>query len=113
MYRSYGLRVVTIAEHFGETKVPDEVWIEWSARQGMIAVCKDDRIRYRYDEAEAIERAGARVLVLANRTLSVNEMVERFRQSLRHLPGLTRIAEPWIFGVYKGGDVRRLTMRRS
>ena len=45
MYRSYGLRVVTIAEHFGETKVPDEVWIEWSARQGMIAVCKDDRIR--------------------------------------------------------------------
>jgi len=50
VFRDAGYVVHTIQEVFGSGPVPDVEWIQYTGERDMLAVCKDDRIRYNYLE---------------------------------------------------------------
>ena len=113
VFRDAGYVVHTIQEVFGSGPVPDVEWIQYTGERDMLAVCKDDRIRYNYLEWDAIQRTGLRVLCLGDKQIGIVEMAARFRGALVHLPGLVRAPGPWVFGVHAHGRVQRMTLNTA
>jgi hypothetical protein len=58
--------------------------------RGWVVLTKDDRIRYREHEREALLASGVRAFVLTNRSLSGDEMAAIFVDSL---PKMRRITQ--------------------
>ena len=112
VFRDAGYVVHTIQEVFGNGPVPDVEWIQYAGERDMLAICKDDRIRYNYLEWDAIHRTGLRVLCLGDKRIGIAEMTSRFRAALVHLPGLVRAPGPWVFGVHAHGRVQRMTLNQ-
>ncbi len=72
MLRAAGLRLVTLAEHYGmpaDQKVADVTWIQDATAQGWICLMKDSAIANNPAERRAMETAGARCFCLTNRRL--------------------------------------------
>lgn len=54
LLRGAGLRLITLAEHYGipaDEDVKDEVWLELAGRNGWVVFLKDARIRSRPSSA--------------------------------------------------------------
>jgi hypothetical protein len=62
--RAAGLHVLIHDEHFPQD-APDPVWLAEAGRNDWIVITRDERIRYRYAERQAIRRARVRAFVLA------------------------------------------------
>lgn len=112
--RGAGAAVHVMAEVYGERMgqgLPDTEWLRDAGDQGWVVLMKDDRIRYRPAELEALTTAGVRAFCLTNANLGGAEMARRF---VHQLPKITRIATeqpgPYIYGVYADG-VRALWPR--
>lgn len=95
-----------MADVYGEERaqrLPDEVWLRDAGEKGWIVLTKDDAIRRRPAERDAIIPAAVRACCLTTAQLRGAEQTERFvsnrhrilRQSLK--PG------PYICGVYERG----------
>ena len=69
--RAEGLIVQTLAERYPETEefVQDEVWIG-EVTDGLVILMKDDRIRRKPREQQAILASGARAFVVTNANLT-------------------------------------------
>lgn len=63
--RAAGHEVVAHDEVFGPDE-GDEVWLRRAGEEGWIVLIKDDRIRYRQHEREALVEAGVQAFVLTN-----------------------------------------------
>jgi len=70
---------------------------------------KDDRIRYRVTEREALESAKVRAFVLSSSQLQGAEMAQAF---IKALPKMKRLianhAPPFIARVFRTGKVSKL-----
>jgi hypothetical protein len=75
-------------DHFA-ADAKDAEWLPVVGAKRWIVLTKDDRIRYREHEREALLASGVRAFVLTNRNLSGDEMASIFVQSL---PKMGRIA---------------------
>jgi hypothetical protein len=108
--REAGLAVLSMADVYGEAKgqqLRDEVWLRDAGRQGWVILTKDDAIRRRPAERDALIAAGARVFCLTNRHLRAAEQLERFLGNRHRILRQARQPGPYIYGVYESG-LRRL-----
>jgi len=108
LLRAQGLRLVTLAEHYGvpqDETVPDEDWLALVARSGWIAFTKDERIRTR--ESWAIQKFGTRCFSLNRQGLSSSEMVQRFIDNLPAIAKACAQPGPFYYAVHSRGIHRR------
>ena len=107
LLREQGLRLTTLAEHYGvpaDENVKDEAWLELCGTRRWVALMKDSRIRYSPEERSALRRFGVRCFVITNANLRAEVMADRF---LRHLDVMTELCQrrKGLF-LYAVGDQR-------
>lgn len=110
-FRDVGFEVTTVKEAFGRPDIEDEVWLEYVSDNGMVAVCKDAKIRTRPNEVDALLRHSVRMFCLSNGNLGGVEQVEYFRRNLSEIDKLWNTEGPWLFGVQRNG-IRRYDIGR-
>jgi hypothetical protein len=100
--RAAGLRLVTLAEHYGipaDENVKDTTWLRDAGQLGWAIFMKDGEIRRRPTERQALVDGGVRAFCLTRQDLPADEMVTWF---LRNLPAITaacREQGPFIYAV--------------
>jgi hypothetical protein len=87
--------------------IVDERWLGDSGVHGWIVLMKDDAIRRRPAEREALIAAGVRAFCLTNAQLRSAEQTDRFVINLDRILQQARKPGPYIYGVYASG-LRRL-----
>ena len=108
--RATGLAVHSMADIYGERRaqlLPDEVWLRDAGKNDWIVLTKDDAIRRRPAERDALTGAAVRVFCLTNRNLRGAEQTERFVSNRHRILRQSRKSGPYIYGVYAEG-LRRL-----
>lgn len=86
--RRAGARVEVHDDHFAPG-AKDADWLPVVGQRGWVVLTKDDRIRYRQHERDALLTSGVRAFVLTNRNLSGDEMAAIF---VKALPKILRLA---------------------
>jgi aryl-alcohol dehydrogenase-like predicted oxidoreductase len=99
--RAAGLTVHSMADVYGEgraQRLPDEVWLRDAGKRSWVVLTKDDAIRRRPAERDAMIDAAARVFCLTTAKLRGVEQTERFVHNRHRIirqarkPGLTSTA---------------------
>lgn len=81
LLRADGWDIITLAEHYGvpaDESVQDVEWLSLAGDRGWAALMKDDRIRYRTVEREALIGAGVTAFCLSSGNLATAAMAELF-----------------------------------
>lgn len=86
--REAGASVEIHDDHF-PPNAKDTDWLPAVGNRGWVVLTKDDRIRYRAHEKDALLKSGVRAFVLTNRNLSGDEMAQIF---VTMLPKMQRTA---------------------
>jgi hypothetical protein len=79
--RAAGLTVLSMADVYGEERaqrLPDEIWLRDAGDKGWVVLTKDDAIRRRPAERDAMIEAAVRVFCLTTAQLRGTEHTERF-----------------------------------
>ena len=108
--RSSGLVVHTMASVYGEEaaqRLADERWLRDVGAKGWIVLMKDDAIRRRPAERDALVEAGVRAFCLTNAQLRASEQPQRFISNRHRIIQQARKPGPYLYGVYDTG-IRRL-----
>jgi hypothetical protein len=103
--RAEGLTVHTMASVYGEQKgqeLDDEVWLRDAGKNDWVVLTKDDAIRRRPSERDALADAGVRVFCLTNRHLRGAEQLARFVDNRFRIMQRAQKPGPYIYGVYEG-----------
>ena len=102
--RAEGLVVQTLAERYPETEefVQDEDWIREATADGLVILMKDDSIRRKPREQQAILDSGARAFVVTNASLTGPQLAELFVENRHRIIQRSRHPWPYIYGVYPG-----------
>ena len=104
--RVAGLAVRSMAEVYGEKRaqlLDDQVWLRDAGENGWIVLTKDDAIRRRPAERDALTEAAVRVFCLTNRNMRGEEQTERFVSNRHRILRQARKPGPYIYGVYEKG----------
>ncbi|WP_265521302.1 hypothetical protein [Oerskovia flava] len=109
VFRNAGFHTLTIDDVFGPRPVPDTEWIELADDNGMVVVCKDNKIRTNPLERQALFNSSIRVFCLTNGHLGVAEQAERFEQNMTRIRRRLRTqgGRPWVYAVH-ATELRRL-----
>jgi hypothetical protein len=100
-----GHTVHTLASVYGEVEaqaLDDEVWLTDAGKHAWVVLMKDDRIRRRPAERDALASAGVRAFCLTNAQLRQAEQTARFVGNLDRILRQAELAGPYIYGVYDG-----------
>lgn len=103
LLRAQGLRLVTLAEHYGvpqDEEIDDITWLTDAGERGWVVVMKDDRIRFRAAERRALVRAQVRVFCLSNASLGADEMARRILQNLPAIAAGSSRPGPFLYAVH-------------
>jgi len=103
LLRAGGVELVTLAEHYGmpaDESIDDTTWIKESAERGWIAFMKDERIRRRPAEREALQRSAARCFCMANGNLKSPVMAERYLTNLEAIAEASGRPGPFLYAVH-------------
>ena len=104
--RATGLVVHSMADIYGEKqaqRLPDETWLRDAGKNDWIVLTKDDAIRRRPAERDALTDAAVRVFCLTNRNLRGAEQTERFVSNRHRILRQATKPGPYIYGVYERG----------
>jgi hypothetical protein len=104
-----GLVVHTMASVYGEQigqGLTDEIWLRDVGERGWVVLMKDDAIRRRPLERDALIAGGVRAFCLANAQLRGEEMARRFVENRHRILRQARQPGPYIYGVYDGRIAR-------
>jgi hypothetical protein len=104
--RTAGLVVHSMANVYGEDRaqrLPDEVWLRDAGEHGWIVLTKDDAIRRRPAERDAMIEAAAQVFCLTTAKLRGVDQIERFVHNRHRIIRQARKPGPYIYGVYEKG----------
>ena len=99
-----GLRLVTLAEHYGvpqDEAIADEEWLELAGTSGWVVLMKDTRIRYNLAEREAVKQHSVQAFCLSNQNLPSDDMASRFLDNLEAIANATTEPGPFIFAVHE------------
>jgi hypothetical protein len=113
--RTTGLTVHSMADVYGEERaqrLPDETWLRDAGKNSWIVLTKDDAIRRRPAERDALIDAAVRVFCLTNRSLRGAKQMERFVSNRHRIIRQARKPGPYIYGVYEHG-LRRLWPKQA
>ena len=104
-----GLVVHTMASVYGERigqGLKDETWLRDVGERGWVVLMKDDAIRRRPLERDALIAGGVRAFCLANAQLRGDEMARRFVENRHRILRQAMQPGPYIFGVYESRIAR-------
>lgn len=104
--RAAGLTVHSMADVYGEDRaqrLPDEVWLGDAGAKGWVVLTKDDAIRRRPAERDAMIAAAVRVFCLTTAQLRGADKTRRFVTNRHRIVRQSRNAGPYIYGVYETG----------
>lgn len=104
--RAAGLVVHSMADVYGEKRaqrLDDEIWLRDAGKNDWIVLTKDDAIRRRPAERDALTEAAVRVFCLTNRHLRGVEQTKRFVSNRHRILRQARMPGPYIYGVYEKG----------
>lgn len=109
--REAGLRLTTLAERYPgrDERVADEEWLREAGERGEVVWMKDQRIRYRTLELQAVIAYRVRCFCLANGQLTAEMMGDVFLHNLSRIVWAARHPGPFIYMVYANG-IRRLEL---
>jgi hypothetical protein len=103
LLRKHGVRLVTLAEHYGipaDETVADVDWLRLVGERSWIALMKDNRIRYVPAEKAALIEHGVRAFVITNQGLPADDMVKRIVSAI---PSITEIClsrtGPFLYAI--------------
>lgn len=102
--RSAGLTVRTLADVYGEEaaqETEDTEWIKLAADRDWIVLCKDDRIRRRPAERDALTHGKVRVFCLTNANLGFAELAAYFVTNRFRIIQAAQKPGPYLYGIYK------------
>lgn len=85
-----------------EEFVADEDWIPEVTADGLVILMKDDRIRRKPQEQQAILESGARAFVVTNASLTGEQLATLFVENRHRIIQRSRHPGPYIYGVYPG-----------
>jgi PIN like domain len=103
--RASGLVVHTMADVYGEQVgqgLQDETWLREIGQRGWVVLMKDDAIRRRPAERDALIEGGVRAFCLTNAQLRGEEMARRFVENRHRILRQSMRPGPYIYGVYDG-----------
>lgn len=99
--------IVHLHDDYFEQDVDDEEWLEEVGKRGWLVLTKDQKIRYRQLEREALLNANLKVFCFMSGNVTFPEMASIVAQAL---PAILKTAQkfppPFIAGIYKDGSVR-------
>jgi len=72
----------------GSQETDDVEWITYAGRKHMMALTKDERIRYNKRERDAIVASACRVLCYPNANVPTREYIERITNQRTHVEAL-------------------------
>lgn len=101
--RRAGLRLVTLAEHYGipaDEKVEDATWLEAAGSAGWVVFMKDRQIRWNRVEQDAVIRHCVRAFCLTRQDLLAAEMSARFLDNLAAITRACSKPGPFIYAVH-------------
>lgn len=107
--RAAGLKIEVHDDHFRQDAIDPE-WLTAVGEKNWIVVTRDERIRYRVAEKQAIRRAKVRTFVLtAQGNLRADMLAQNF---LKALPKIRRTIRdnkpPFVAKISRSGDVTLL-----
>lgn len=111
--RLAGLRLVTLAEHYGvptDETIADVVWLTEVGRRGWVALLKDEAIGRRPAERAAIRDHAVRCFCLTRQDLSAEEMAVRFLSNLDSIVAACSRPGPFIYAVH-ARQLRQVPLR--
>jgi len=97
-----GFTVHTMASVYGEEvaqQLDDESWLRDAGNKGWVVLMKDDAIRRRPAERDALAEAGVRAFCLTNAQLRKEEQTERFVGNIERILRQAQQPGPYIYGV--------------
>lgn len=103
LLRATGLRLVTLAEHYGfpeDESVADEAWLELAGSRRWAVFMKDARVRYRVAERETVRAHRVRCFCLASQQLTGDAMAARFLDNLDAIADACAEDGPFIYAVH-------------
>lgn len=109
LLREAGLRLVTLAEHYGvpnDEDVTDTDWLALVGDRGWVALMKDARIRYRPAERAAVVSNRVRAFCIAGGSLRAEDMAQRFVTNLAAMTRACAEPGPFIYSVHESRIVR-------
>jgi hypothetical protein len=102
--REAGLIVRTLAEVYGEQaaqQTADSEWLALAGDRGWVVLCKDDRIRRRPAELQALADGKVRLFCLTNAQLTFSDQAEFFLVNRNRIIQASRKPGPYVYGVYR------------
>jgi hypothetical protein len=102
--RAAGLTVRTLAGVYGEQQaqdVEDQQWIALAADNDWVVLCKDDRIRRRPAERQALTEGRVRAFCLTNANLVFDQQAEYFVNNRFRIIQASRKPGPYLYGSTK------------
>lgn len=100
-----GLIVHTMASVYGERvaqELDDERWLADAGARDWIVLMKDDAVRRRPAERDALSEANVRAFCLTNAQLRAAEQSARFIDNIERILRQAQKPGPYIYGVYNG-----------
>ncbi len=111
LLRDAGLRLVTLAEHYGmpqDEAIHDVDWLEMAGRSGSVVFMKDEAIRTNQRERAVVQKFSVRCFCLTRQGLNANEMARRFLDNLGAITQACQSPGPFIYAVQKSRIDNRL-----
>ena len=104
LLRAAGLRLTTLAEHYGvpaDETVTDEEWLSLAGSRGWAVFMKDARVRYNLAEREAVRTHRVRCFCLSNQNLAAEAMAAQFLGNLDAIVDACADDGPFIYAVHR------------
>jgi hypothetical protein len=112
LLRAAGLCLQTLAEVYGipaDETVADVDWLARAGSEGWIVLMKDERIRYRPAEREALVNHHVRAFCLTSGNLRAAEMAQLYINVLDRITTACTTPGPFLYVVSRGG-LRRVDL---
>jgi hypothetical protein len=109
--RETGLTVEVHDDHFAQN-APDEEWLTEVGKRGWYVITRDDRIRYRRLEAEAVRNARVGMFVVVSKNLTGPQAADAIVKAVNRIRRYIRShRRPFLAKIYRDGRVERLELR--
>lgn len=106
LLRAAGLRLHTLAEVYGipeDETVADVDWLARAGGAGWVVLMKDERIRYRAAERDALVDHRVRAFCLTSGNLRAADMAQLYLDGLGKITALCAEPGPFLYVVSRGG----------
>lgn len=91
--REFGQDVVHLKEHFPEDEA-DEVWLQFIGEQGWRLITRDDRIRWKPAQKQALRRHKVGAFFLGGKDLTRWQLIEQVVRNWTRLQELSSAKKP-------------------